>query len=224
MKDLELSSWFTYNNYLKGNLDNLTLNNKGTLSYKSVKKIELYDSSGNFYKNEYEYTYTNKEDDIEIKPYCRTIVQIDYDFYLVPIPERLQIQQGRQMLVSLLIRYGIKGIKQCWQKFLYEKNHYSFTRRMFDVERPLEIMFCDEYRLNTKSFINFNYDEYILNYENALKKYPNFKDELDYLKKINIEIICDFYGVSEKQLKSKRFDRLTHAIRVLNNKINNKNN
>jgi hypothetical protein len=219
--DLELSHWFTYNNYLKGNLDNLTLNNKGKISFRSVKQIELYDSNGKFYKNEYEYTYVDKDDDIEIKPYGKTIVQIDYDFYLVPIPERLQIQEGRFLLTSLLIKYGIKGIRECWQNFLIEENHYSFPRTMYKVERPLEIMFSDEYRLNTKSFMNFNYDNYILNYEKALTKYPNFKKEIDYLKKINIEIICDFYKVTEKQLKSKRFDRLTHAIKILNYKINN---
>jgi hypothetical protein len=37
---------------------------------------------------------------------------------------------------------------------------------------------------------------------------------------LNIEYICAYYDVTERQLRDKRFNRLSHAIKVLNNKIN----
>lgn len=218
--DFDIHSWFTYNNYFKGNLDDLKLRNKGMISFYKTKIIPLYKNDGEFYKNEHEREFISKTDDIEIKPAYKEIVQIDYKFYLVPVPERLEIQEGRSQLERLFINYGITGLKYI-RTFLQEKRHYTQHRVMYEVERPLEIYSRDEYRLNTKSFINFNYHNYIENYEQALIKYPDYKNEIDRLKNLNINIICDFYMITEKQLKHKNFNRLEHAIRVLNKKINN---
>lgn len=215
---MKVHSYFNYNNYFKGSLDNLEIWNKGDINYYIENEIPLYTKKGVFYKNEYERTYLMKKDNIKIDPYYKRIIQIDYKFYLIPVAERLEIQDGRLQLILMLIDYGIKGLKFI-HSYLQEDRHYSYKRMKYIVDRPLEVCFYDEYRLNTSSFINFSYDEYIKNYKKALINYPDYKDEIDRLKIINTHIICDFYGITEKQLSHKNFNRFEHAMKVLNKKI-----
>lgn len=221
--NLEVSNWFKYNNYFKGNLNDLQIWNKGDIVFIEKKEIPLYDAKGNFYKNEKQYNYITKKTDIRVdiySSYGKVIIQNDYDFYLVPICERLSIIDGRNELKNLLINYGINGF-HTYKDFFKRVYHYTYQRPTYEVERPIEVCFCDVHKTNTKQFIEFNYIEYINNYKEALIKYPKYKDEIEYLKNINISIICDFYMITEKELSSKKFDRLKHSIKVLNKKINN---
>lgn len=221
--NLEVSSWYTYNNYFKGDLSDLQIWNKGDISFVEKKVIPLHLSNGEFYKNEIEKKYITKKADIRVDVHScegKAIIQIDYDFYLVPIAERLSIIDGRDKLKSLLKDYGLVGFTT-YKSFYREIHHYSFERTKYDVDRPIEICFCEEHRANTKKFMEFNYNEYIENYNKALIKYPNHKKTLDHLKFMNINIICDFYMITEKELSSNKFDRLKHAIKVLHKKITN---
>lgn len=222
-KKLEIHSWFTYNNYFKGSLDNLEIWNNGEITFFETKIIDLYDCKGNFYKKEESKVFYNLKKNINISKYCtlkKQIIQIDYDFYLVPITERLNIQDGRNKLKNLLKNYGITGLNN-YRGYFRRKYHYTYKKPRYEVERPIEVVFLEEHRTNTKKFIEFNYDKYISNYKKALLKFPDYKDEINYLKDINISVICDFYDIEEKELKRKDFDRLKHAIKILNRKINN---
>jgi len=224
MTTLKLDSWFTYNNYYKGDLDNLQIWNKGLASYKQTKIIDLFDYEGNFYKKEYVDKIIDSEIDLridELQRFKKTIVQIDYDFHLVSIPERLQLQDGRNQLKILFSNYGIKGFNSYSNNYI-EYYNKLYKKNSYEVYKPIEISFCTESRLNTKSFMNFNYKKYIENYKKALKTHPEHEGELNYLKQINLNIICDFYKIDISVLKNKNFNRFKHAIKVLNNKITNK--
>jgi len=216
---MEVYSYFTYNNFYKGDLNKLELFNKGLIMFKETKALDLFDKDGNFYKTHYEEKIINKESEIQIRHDSLRIVQIDYQFYLVPVPERLTIIDGRSQLKEMLSKYGISGFS--FNTYFYEKHHYKFKRRMYEVFRPIEFCFCNEVRKNTKSFVDFEYKNYEENYKNALKKYPNNKDEIERLFSKNLNLICDFYEIDISILKAKNFDRLKHAIKILNKKINN---
>jgi len=225
MTSLEVSSWFTYNDYYKGNLDCLEIWNKGNVSFVEKKHINLYDSEGNFYKNEIIKTYIDKESDIRIDSIInerQEIIQLDYDFYLIPTSCRLSLKENRIKTKRMLINYGLKGFDLDYKNAITEFNHYTLKRTKYKTQRPLEICFNDVYRFNTKSFMNFDYKKYIENYNIALEKYPNYKDSLHYLKEMNLNIICDFYEIDIEILKNPKFNRFKYAIKALNNKITNK--
>jgi len=222
--DWYISSWYTYNNFYKGNLDKLELWNKGTVDLKKQTKIELYDKDGNFYKNDYKIDYKKDECEfiLEKRHFQYRIIQINYDFYKIPIPERHQIKEGRTQTKNLLIKFGIKGFHKYKDVLFYEEFDRLKQKLCYVVNYPIENVFCDVCIRNTKSFINFDYQIYIDNYEKALKEYPEHKDEIEFLKYENLKIICDFYDINIDVLQKKKFDRLKYAIRLLNKKINTK--
>lgn len=225
MEDLKIASWFTYNDYYKGSLDNLEIWNKGSIQFVSENKIDLYDSKGVFYKTEVNKKYIDKNSDVRIDNLINErseIIQIDYDFYLIPTSCRLALKDNRIKTKHMLIDYGLKGFDLDYKNAIQEVNHYTLKRTKYKTQRPLEICFNDIYRFNTKSFMNFNYKKYIENYNIALKKYPSHKDSLYYLKEINLNIICDFYEIDIDVLKKQNFNRFRYAIKALNNKITNK--
>ena len=217
-----VSHYSISNIFYKGDLDNLELWNKGEICFYKYNNIDLFTKDGIFYKTLSEKELKNEISEVKIKKEQSEIIQIDYNFYLIPVSERHSLQDGRYRTISLLEKLGIKGFENTWQTPYFEKYSNTIRKRVYEVSRPLEICFNKEHRYNTKSFINFDYKKYIKNYNNALIKYPERKDTLFYLKEINLDMICGFYCIDRKLLENNRFNRLTHAIKILNNKINNK--
>jgi hypothetical protein len=223
-----INSYSTNNFYYKGDvndLSNLEIWNNGDIDFVKNSEIKLYDDKGNFYKKECIYSYKTEKGDVKaLRNHIEfTLIQYNYDFYLIPITERHSLSSGRSKTEHLLSEFGIKGFDKCFYKRAYkELHHYSYGRTKYEVSRPLEVCYAEVYRFNTREFIDFSSKKYLENYNNALKKYPLWERELLYLKETNLNIICDFYGMERTVLEKDKFDRLTYSIKALNKKINNK--
>jgi hypothetical protein len=225
--DWEVCSYNSSNHYYKGDINNLNdieIWNKGDIDFINISYIKLYDENGNFYKSEQVRKIKTENADLKVKRGCieYTIIQYNYDFFLIPVTERHTTKSGRDKTERHLIAFGIKGFPKYQQKPYREFNHYSYNRTKYEVDRPFEFCYYDVYRFNTKSFMEFSSKKYLQNYNNALKKYPEWKKELIYLKETNLNIIADFYGMERTVLEKDNFNRLTYSIKALNKKINNK--
>ena len=216
------------NYYYKGEINNLEVWNNGFTRFCDYYYIDLFTQDGNFYKKELVQKYYEKKEDLNISKYNISkysplqyeIIQIDYNFYLIQIVERLSVIEGRNLLCNMLTKYGIKGINS--GRILYIEKYCAFQKKnYYEVFLPIEICSYKIDRRNTKSFANFEYKNYLENKNKAIKNYPDYKDEIENIFDENIKIICGFYEINEKELKKENFDRLKHSIKILNKKITN---
>lgn len=221
----ETHSWSTSQEYYKGDLENLEIWVKGDVRLICYKKINLFDENGVFFKTEL--TSKVKDEFLDIRVDNRLtkkeVIQVDYNFYLIPVSERHSLASGREKTFQMLKDFKIKGFERYgYSSDINIEHSWKFEREKYTINRPLEICFKDEYRFNTLSFMEFSYKKYIKNYEDFIIKNPVWENEALQLKRTNLFIILDFYDVSLKVLSRNNFDRLKYAIRALNIKINNK--
>jgi len=220
-EELEVNHWFINDEYYKGDLSNLEIWVKGDISFVKNKWIKLYEENGDFYKEELVQTHKDKKADIKVNKGLLDLIQVDYNFYIIPVSERHSLKDGRNKTHSMLSDFGLKGLNKDYEQHFTELSEYPH-KRIYEITRPLEFMYSNEYRFNLHSFMNFNYKQYLLNYNNFIKIEPDWKSTADYLFKRNVKIICDFYRVTEEILKRDNFDKVKYSIAALNRKINEK--
>lgn len=222
------SSFSGSNNYYKGTLDCLEVWNNGKKELSTYYEIPLYDSEGNFFMTYRDRVIEEEINDTKVYPsedyegfgWYKYMFQYNYNFYIIPTIRRLTIRDNREWFRDAISEFGLEGFFEKEQD-TYLENRYIKSIHGNTVEIPLE--YCGYiYRSSPEDFMNFNYANYIKNYEKALIKYPKYKEKLERLKNYNIKIICDFYGVTEKELSSKNFNQIKHTIRAFNKKIKNK--
>tara|TARA_R110000803_G_scaffold22220_1_gene55564 strand:- start:335 stop:1045 length:711 start_codon:yes stop_codon:yes gene_type:complete len=151
------------------------------------------------------------------------VIQYNYDFFLMNISQK-NIRGTKDCLHFIRDRIKIyfKDFKQPSIGISYN----SYKKKYERSNIPLEI--CSRYldvhnsSRGYKRFIDFDIKKYDKNLHSFIKLHPNHSESAKVVHSLNIEYICNYYGVTERQLRDKRFNRLTHAIKILNNKINNK--
>jgi len=220
-EEFEVSHWFNVNEYYKGDLYNLEIWVKGYISFVKRKWIKLYEENGDFYKDELVKTHQNKNADVKVDKKMNDLIQVDYNFYIIPISERHSLKGGREQTFRMLKSFGLKGLNNDYNCHFSEIIQHPH-KTIYEITRPLEFMYCDQYRFNLHSFMNFNYKQYLLNYNNFIEREPDFKSNADYLFRQNVKIICDFYRVTEDILKRDNFDKIKYSIAALNRRINEK--
>lgn len=165
--------------------------------------------------------------EIYLRNLNKSVIQIDYKFHLVPVDIRgdidslwsakygLEKSLNRKFHIENLTGYfeGLRGLGFYKHEV---KIHSNF---------PYEICFVGCTRSivskNYKTFSEFNYEDYHKNKEDFIKNNPDKKGIIEMMFNNNIKAICSFYLITEKQLKTNKFNKLEQSIKRLNIKINN---
>ena len=155
----------------------------------------------------------------------KTLVQINYEFHLLPyihgdinsiddlqyglekvLDKKFHVEHLKEYLLSLRSRRE-NYITKHHSGFPYEVCFTGFTRSLV----------CKNY----KQFNSFDYQKYLEQKEIFIRENPNYQKECECLFNDNINAICAFYLITEKQLKTNKFNKLEQSIKRLNIKINN---
>lgn len=149
------------------------------------------------------------------------VIQYNWDFFLMNISQR-NIRGTKDCLNFIRDRIKIyfKEFEQPRIGITYNTYKKKYERSNIAIE--ICSRYLDVYNSSSgyKRFIDFNIKKYDKNLYNFIKLHPDHSESAKTVHSLNIEYICAYYDVTERQLRDKRFNRLSHAIKVLNNKIN----
>lgn len=155
----------------------------------------------------------------------KTLVQINYEFHLLPyihgdIKSIDDLQYGLENVLGK--KFHVEYLKEYLLYLrLREENYITKHHSGF----PYEVCFTGFTRSlvskNYKNFNSFDFQKYLEKKEIFIRENPNYEKECERLFNDNINAICAFYLISEKDLKNNKFNKLEQSIKRLNIKINN---
>jgi len=194
--------------------------------YDTYYDFDAYNSKGEFVKTIRENKRETVNDIIEVKNQL-TLIQIDYEFKLIPIGI-VSTQSEVQSCVKILNNSNMGNFYHMYcvgNDFHYSKTNYNIKEELdFLFRKPIEVCLFG-YSLNVvrksySKFINLDLDSYKKMKNNFIKNNPKYEDQANALYNYNLEVMSCFYMTSVKSLKSKRFNKLNNSVNRLNYNIN----
>lgn len=225
MSDIRYRGYLKANNYkeyfeLSKNGDYL-FNVFADHMYIRTKKIDTYLKDGTFYKTIEEEEFFNKQGIEQIDKQLN-VVQIDYNFYLMPtgyVSTIEELESHRTILNnSFKKKFYINHITDPNDsdnlyksiKKPYEINNYGHTRQIESLCMNFILNIdMNKYKERKDKFIETLNDDYL-------------KHQCEYLFKLNVSNLRAYFMCSEKTLFSKDFDLFNHTLSRLNYNINQK--
>ena len=198
--------------------------------YLTVKETDCYDAKGNYlgvYKEEKNHTKTETKE-IENQ---KVVVQIDYDFKLLPIGacyNQSEIYEGTKLLEK---EFNIKDA-ECYdnriniEEYIRIYNgdntktiHYKENFTPFEI---CKIGYSANITNKTNKTLSLSIKDYTRSKDEFVKNNPRHEDVIEYIYNANIGYLCLFWGVSRNVLLKDNFNRNDKAFKKLNKRIKQK--
>ena len=230
-KNKYLCSTFTYNHNLKFIDNKYKLVSIGLNRYKETIKQNCFDVNGDFLGiHKSEKVYDKQSEEIIEGQY--QVVQINYEFYLLPIGPCYTINEVFYSESLLQKFFNIKQASTSIDRYellrfylhnMEEKCEY-YRHRLKEHFIPFEFCCFGNTRniqnLTKESIKKLSVKKYTNNKNKFILKNPKFKEKTELLYKTNISLLANFYQLSIPQIINSRFKKETQLIYKFNRQIN----
>lgn len=195
-------------------------------------KIDVYLKDGTFYKTIEEKNRVTREENLIIDK-AKQVVQIDYNFYLLPVGYCSTLEEVNNIERLLINSFGggfdvdYHDIDKFLNLYFSPKKAYNFIYDYFDsIKSPFEVCIYGSTRYvkkkQGKNFLTLDFKEYEKR-KNQFKEtiHKDYHDDVESIYQCNISVASLYYMNSRKALYDEKVRRVK-MIEKLNYKINRK--
>lgn len=195
--------------------------------YRDIKKTKCYDANG-VYLGFFEHKpiIRDVKEDREVRASHETVIQINYNFHIIPCQGASTIDQLAELDDLLTNTFNIKteriSVGGAYSSLeAYHRDYLDLRYEEFDAIEYCAVGHSREVANKVgMKLINLDIKEYTKRKNEFINKNPDWEEAIERLYKMNIGFLMEYFQVSRKKILKDNFCRKTAMINKLHRKIN----